>query len=214
MKAAIFDLDGTLLDSMWIWEKLVDNYLESIGVEPPTNLRDTLKKLSLLEGCYYIQEKCKINKSPEEINEEIENILAGYYAEKFLLKPYAIEILEELRNRSIRICLATATADHLVALAFKRLGIAEYFEFIQTSNNVGVGKKEPKFFEIAIERLNIDPKDIWVFEDALHCIISAKKCNLNVVALPDDSAKEDLDEIKKIADIYIDDLSQLNINSI
>lgn len=214
MKAAIFDLDGTLLDSMWVWDKLATNYLVSLGVEPPDNLRDSLKKLSLLEGCHYIKERVSVKKSAEEMNEDIENILDDYYANKFELKPYVLEILEELKKRSVKMCLATATDDKLVLKAFERLKIGGYFDFIQTSNAIKIGKKDPRFFQLAIERLGFDAKDIWVFEDALHCVISAKKCGLNVVGIYDESEKEDTVEKKKNVDIYIENFSELIIDDL
>lgn len=210
VKAAIFDLDGTLLDSMWLWKSLAHNYLKSIDIKPPDDLRETLKKLSLLEGCHYIKDRFQLSKTPEDINDEMEELLESHYANHFKLKPYVLETLKEFKNRNIRMCLATATADNLVAKALERLEIGDYFEFIQTSNNVGIGKSNPEFFQVVINRLDIEPKDIWVFEDALHCMISANKCGLKVVALQDDSAESDLEEIKKLADIYIEDLSKLD----
>ena len=209
MKAAVFDLDGTLLDSMWLWKSLANNYLKSIDIEPPEDLRETLKKLSLLEGCHYIKDRFQLSKTPEEINDEMEELLESHYANHFLLKPYVLETLKDFKNRNIRMCLATATADNLVIKALERLEIGDYFEFIQTSNNIGIGKSNPEFFQAVIKRLDIEPKDIWVFEDALHCMISAKKCDLNIVALMDDSAISDRQAIEKVANICIDDFSQL-----
>lgn len=214
MKAAIFDLDGTLLDSMWLWEELATNYLVSLGVKLPDNLRESLKKLSLLEGCYYIKSSILVEKSAEDMNEDMENILEDYYTNKFELKPNVIDTLDLLRKRNIKMCLATATDDKLVLKAFERLRIGGYFEFIQTSNTVRIGKKDPRFFELAIERLGYNPKDIWVFEDALHCIVSAKKCGLNVVGVYDESGKEDTEEIKKHVDIYIDNFNDLIIDEL
>lgn len=214
MKAAIFDMDGTLLDSMWIWEKLAYNYLESIDIVPPNDLREKLKPLSLLEGCYYMKDKFKLQMSAEQINHEMEKLLEIYYAEKFELKPYAKEVLDKLKTNNIKMCLATATADNLVSMALKRLGIENYFKFIQTSNNAGIGKQNPEFFKMVIKKLNFDARDIWVFEDALHCIKSAKECGLNVVAVKEDSAKKDLEEIKKNADIFINDFNDLKIENL
>lgn len=214
MKAAIFDMDGTLLDSMWVWEKLAHNYLESIDVVPPSDLRENLKPLSLLEGCYYMKDRFKLQKSAEEINQEMEKLLESYYAEKFELRPYVIELLDKLKDNNVKMCLATATADHLVSKAFKRIGIEDYFEFIQTSNNTGIGKQDPEFFRIAISKLNVEPKDIWVFEDALHCIKSAKKCDLKVVAIKEDTALDDLEEIKKYADILINEFNELKFEDL
>lgn len=214
MKAAIFDLDGTLLDSMWVWEDLVDDYLSGMGIKSPEGMRDVLKKLSLLEGCHYLKDILNLEKSAEDINEDMERILESYYRDKLLLKPYVFETLESFKNRGVKMILATATDDALVAQTFSRIPVGHYFSFIQTSNALGIGKKDPRFFQIAIERLDEKPEDIWVFEDALHCMISAKKCNLKVVALKDDSNKDDWDEIVKVADITIDDLFCLDIDEL
>ncbi|MGN9163761.1 HAD family hydrolase [Tissierellaceae bacterium HCP3S3_D8] len=214
MKAAIFDLDGTLIDSMWLWRDLANNYLLSIGVEPPEDLRESLKELSILEASFYMKDRFNLKKSPEEINSEIESILTDYYANRFELKPHVLEVLNTLKKRNIKICVATATDDRLALSVLNRLGIKDYFEFIQTCNSTGLGKNESKFFQVAVDRLEVEPEETWVFEDTLHCMISAKKCGLNVVAIKDDSALMDIDEIKRIADIFIDDFSKLEVENL
>ena len=214
MKAGIFDLDGTLIDSMGLWESLADNYLLSIGIEPPKDLGESLKELTLEESTFYMKKRFKLKSTPYEIKRDIEKILADYYANRFQLKPYVLETLEEFKKRNIKMIIATATDEHLVSMVLDRHGIKDYFEFIQTSDNTGLSKGQPKFFQIAINSLGLDPKDIWVFEDALHCILSAKKCGLNVVAIRDESALLDLEEIKEVSDIYIDNFSQLEVEKL
>lgn len=212
MKAAIFDLDGTLIDSMWVWEGLASKYLQKIGIEAPEDLRESIKHYSLLEASHYMKDRFNIENSPEEINAHIEEILKGYYENEFQLKDNARELLEELKKRNIKMCVATATEDELAMSAMKRLEIDHYFEFLQTCNATGLQKGEKRFFEIAIERLNEEAKDIWVFEDAFHCIESAKSAKLNVVAIEDESAKEDRDRIKDIAKIYISNFKELELD--
>lgn len=214
MKASIFDLDGTLIDSMWLWESLADNYLLSIGIEPPKDLGESLKELTLKEASSYMKEIFNIQSTPYEINRDIENLLADYYANRLQLKPYVLKILEEFKNRNITMVIATATDKHLVSMVLKRYGIKDYFEFIQTSDNVGLSKGKPEFFQTVINRLGLGPKEIWVFEDALHCMISAKKCGLNIVAIKDESALSDLKKIKEISDIYIEDFNQLEVENL
>lgn len=214
MKAGIFDLDGTLIDSMWLWENLADNYLLSIGIEPPKDLGESLKELTLEESTFYMKKRFKLKSTPCEIKRDIEKILADYYANRFQLKPYVLETLEEFKKRNIKMIIATATDEHLVSMVLDRHGIKDYFEFIQTSDNTGLSKGQPKFFQIAINSLGLDPQDIWVFEDALHCILSAKKCGLNVAAIKDKSALSDLEKIKEISDIYIDNFSQLEVEKL
>lgn len=217
MKAAIFDLDGTLIDSMGVWENLADDYLLSIGIEPPKNLRESLKELTLKESILYMREKFKIRSTHYEINRDMEKLLADHYANHIQLKPYVSEVLLEFKHKNIIMVLATATDEHLVSMVLNKHSIKGYFKFIQTCSNVGLSKREPEFFQIIIDRLKSDTKDeldtedIWVFEDALHCILSAKQCGLNVVAIEDESSLSDLEKIKEISDIYIDDFSQLDI---
>lgn len=209
MKAAIFDMDGTLLDSMWLWRGLAEKYLVSMGIKIPTELEETLTKLTLLEASSLIKERFQLKGTPHEIRDEMKTPLADYYGNKFQLKPYSLDTLENFKNKGIRMCLATATDDELTLMALDRLGITHYFEFVQTCKNTGLNKGQPEFFQMAIDRLGIEPKDIWVFEDALYCIVAAKKTGLNVVAVKDDTAIKDIQEIKNLADIYIDDLSYL-----
>ncbi len=214
MKGAIFDLDGTLLDSMWLWESLADNYLLSIGIEPPKDLGESLKVLTLKEACFYIKERFRLKDTPDEINQDMEKLLADYYSNRLQLKLYVLEILEEFKSRNIKMAIATATDEHLVSMVLNRYGIKDYFEFIQTVENVGLSKSQPKYFEIAINRLGLKSEEVWLFEDALHCIVSAKKAGLKVVAVKDKSALDDLEKIKKLADIYIEDFSQLEVDKL
>lgn len=211
MKAVIFDLDGTLVDSMWLWESLADNYLLSIGIEPPKDLGEILKELTLKEAAFYMKERFNIESTPHEINEDMGNLLADYYANRLQLKPYVLEVLKEFKNRNIIMVIATATDEHLVEAVLNRHDIGDYFEFIQTCNNIGLSKGQPEFFQIIIDRLKLDPKEMWVFEDALYCMVSAKKAGLNIVAVEDKSSLSDLEKIKKISDMYIENFSQLEV---
>ncbi len=214
MKAGIFDLDGTLIDSMWLWESLAENYLLSIGIEPPKDLSESLKELTLKEASFYIKERFELKSTPYEINKDMEKLVVDYYSNHVKLKPYVLEILKAFKSKNIKMAIATATDSHLVSMALNRHGIKDYFDFIQTAENVGLSKSKPDFFRVAVNRLELEPQEIWVFEDAFHCILSAKKCDLNVVAVRDESALSDLKKIKEIADIYIDDFSQLEVEKL
>lgn len=214
MKAAIFDLDGTLVDSMGLWENLADYYLLSIGIEPPKDLSRALSELTVDEGILYLKRRFNLKSTIEEVNQSLEDILIDHYKNKIQLKPYVREILEKFKSKNIIMALATATDEYFVSMVLNRYGIRKYFTFIQTSQNVGLSKSQPEFFQIAIERLGVEPEKIWVFEDALHCMVSAKECGLNIVAVEDKWAFPDLKEIKEISDIYIENFSQLEVEKL
>lgn len=214
MKAGIFDLDGTLVDSMWMWKNLADIYLLSIGIEPPKDLEEALNKLTLNESAFYMKERFNIEATPYEISQNMEYIISFYYNNRFQLKPYVLEMLEEFENNDITMVIATATDEHLTESFLNRYGIRDYFEFIQTCDNTGLSKGQPEYFQTAIDRLKLNPQEIWVFEDALHCMVSAKKTGLNVVAVEEKYFLSDLERIQEIADIYIEDFSQLEIEKL
>lgn len=204
MKYAIFDLDGTLLDSMWVWETLAYNYLISRGVEAPEDIREKLREYSLREASDVLKEMYSLPESGEEINDQMEKVLEEYYYEKIGLKEGVREVLQALNNEGIGMCAATATADHLAKAALQRLGIDGYFDFLQTCKSTGIEKYRPEFYQLILDRVDEKPEDVWVFEDALHSMEAAKKLGIRVAAIRDRSAEIDWEEIGEIADIVFD----------
>lgn len=204
MKAAIFDLDGTLLDSMWVWERLAYDYLKSRGIDAPKDIRRTLKEYSLREASDVLKEMYDFPESGEEINNQIEKILEEYYFKKIQLKEGAKELLDTLHNEGVSMFAATATADHLAKGVMDRLGISKYFDFLQTCKNTGIEKYKPEFYQLLLDRIGELPENIWVFEDAVHSMKAAKELNIKVAAIKDESAKVDWKEIGEVADIVFE----------
>lgn len=204
MKFAIFDLDGTLFDSMWVWETLAYDYLKSRGIDAPEDIREKLKEYSLRESSDILKEMYGLPESGEELNDQMEKVLEKYYFEKIQLKEGAREVLQNLQDSGVKMCAATATADHLAKGAMERLQIDGYFEFLQTCKSTGIEKYKPEFYQLILDRVDENTEDIWVFEDALHSMEAAKKLGIKVVAIKDRSARIDWEEIDEIADIAIE----------
>jgi len=203
-KGAIFDLDGTLLDSMPFWENLGSEYMKAKGINPPKNIDEILKPMSLNQSAQYLKEEYHISGSEDEIIDEILGMIEDHYFLKVPLKAGVLPFLERLHKENVRMCIATATDHELAKAALERLDVLQYFDFIFTCYDAGVGKNTPEFFLKVLELLNTPKGETVVFEDALHAIKSAKAAGLFVVAVYDKSSCEEQEEIKAIADIYLD----------
>lgn len=211
IKGAIFDVDGTLLDSMEIWEDVAIRYLKSIGVEAEPDLPEVMFTMSLPEGAAYVKEHYRLTRETDEIIQGVLDIIRKYYEETAPLKPGVTKILEELSGKRIPMTVATSNNKEEVEAAFKRLGIASYFSRIFTCEEVGAGKTRPDIYMKAAEYMGTRPEETVIFEDVLHAIRTAKKAGFLAVGLYDEASKADQEEIKKEADWYAKSMEGLDI---
>lgn len=203
-KGAIFDMDGTLLDSMPLWENLAQRYLEQKGVTHITeDLSNHFKDMSFKEVALYFQTHYGIKESEAEITLGIQALIEEEYRDRIPLKPGARIFLEKLHQKGTSLCIATANFPHLTKLAIKRLGIDHYFKDIITCMDLGLDKNRPEFFLRILDILKTPLHETLVFEDALYAISSAKKAGFPVVAVFDESAARDISAIQSIADKYL-----------
>ena len=206
ISGAIFDLDGTLLDSMWIWASIGEKYLRSVGYEPKENLNDTFRAFNLYQAaCYYISEY-GVTLSVDEIMNGINAMVEKYYRNEVVLKTGVAEFLKQLSENGVRMCIATATDKYLVEAALERCGISKYFSDIFTCTSVGHGKDEPVIYREALKHLGTDKSETVVFEDSLHALATAKADGFITTAIFDCHEKNQ-SELKKLADYYISDYS-------
>ena len=166
LKGAILDFDGTLFDSMFIWDTAGEVYLRSIGIEPKEDLQKVLKPMSLLQSATYIQEKYSIPLTIEEIMDDINRTVEDFYFHTVQPKEGVIAHLEQMKAHGIKMCIATATDRYQVEAALKRCGMESFFSEIFTCTDVGHGKDEPIIFQKAMEYLGTTKADTVVFEDA------------------------------------------------
>lgn len=206
IKGAIFDVDGTLLNSMCIWENVGEKYLRSIGIEPDKNLREKVKEFSLYQTACYFKSEYGVTLSTDEIMNGINKLIEDFYLSTAELKDGVAEFLKELNEQNVKMCVATATEKYLVENALKRCGVLDYFSEIFTCNIVGHGKDEPIIYREAAKHLNVAKKDIIIFEDAFYAIKTAKADGFTVAAVYDSSETKE-NEIKAISDFYFSDFS-------
>lgn len=200
IKGAIFDLDGTLLDSMSIWENVGEDFLRSLGKEPRENLNETFKTFSPEQSARYYIDNYDVDMSVDEIINGINKIIEDFYINTVPLKTGVSEFLRNLHAHNIKMCVATVTDKNLADAALTRLGVRKYFSDIFT----GFSKEEPYIYRLAQKHLAFPKNQIIVFEDALHALKTANKDNFITAGIYDTYEKNQT-EIKNIADIYIQD---------
>ena len=208
IRGAIFDVDGTLLDSMFIWDTIGETYLRSIGYQPKENLNETFKNMSLHQAARYYQTEYGVTQSIDEIMDGVNAMLERYYRFEVPLKPGAAELLERLRQNGVKLCIATATDRHLVEAALDRCGVLSCFGEIFTCNEVGHGKDEPDIFEAALRSLGTRREETLVFDDALYAVRTAKEAGFPVAAVYDSHERSQA-EVRARSDLYLEDLTQL-----
>ena len=207
---AIFDADGTLLDSMSVWDTIGEDYLRGIGYTPRENLSETFRSMSLLQAARYYQNEYGVRLSVEEIMSGVNELLERFYRDEVLLKPGARGFLRELSARGVRLCVATATERPLVEAALRRCGVLGYFDGVLTCTDVDSGKDKPLIYRRALRCVGEDrPSSVVVFEDALHALRTAKADGFPVAAVYDSHEKRQ-DELKALADFYLTDFTDFD----
>ena len=209
MKAtcAIFDFDGTLFDSMFIWDSVGEIYLRALGKEPKPSMREDVRALSLYQSACYFQQVYDLPLSVEEIMTGINQSIEHFYLHEVLPKPGVAEFLKRMKKTEISMCIATASDRYQIEAALSRCGMEHVFDAIFTCSEVGHGKDEPIIFRKAMEHFGADRSSTVVFEDAIHAIETAKADGFAVVAVFDHSEKRQT-EIRDLADCYISDFGQ------
>mgnify|MGYP003291478695 FL=1 len=198
---AIFDMDGTLIDSMVFWKNLATEYLSSKGVRQiPEDIPERIKPMTMSESAALFQQEFGLSGDPEA---EMNAMMDAHYRNDIPLKPGVREYLQMLRSRGVRMCVASATAEHLMEACLKRLGVRDCFAFLLSCETVGAGKRSPLVYQESAKRLHAAPEDVAVYEDALYALQTAKAAGYYVVGVYDDSAAKNWQTIEGIADEVI-----------
>lgn len=210
-KAAIFDLDGTLIDSMGVWEKIDIAFLSKRNLPVPDHYIKEICARSFQEAAEYTIKLFHLEESvPSLINEW--NSMAVYeYGHSIKLKPYAREYLFKLKARGIKLGTATCLPKVLSEPVLKNNGIYDLFDIQCSADEVKCGKNSPDIFYLAAEKLGVAPEDCIVFEDLLPGIISAKATGMTVFCIHDPYSEGHAEEIQKIADGYLYDFENAPI---
>jgi beta-phosphoglucomutase-like phosphatase (HAD superfamily) len=205
MRACIFDLDGTLLDSMDVWGKIDVDFLQKRGFAVPSDYMDSISSMSFTECAVYTIGRFNLPDSVDGLMREWTDMAAYAYGHTVLMKPFAKEYLSVLRERGLKLAVATSLAAELYEPALRGQGIYDWFQAICNSEEVGCGKSQPDIFLLAAQKLGVLPGDCMVFEDILPAVKSAKNAGMKVCGVYDKAAANDWERIKETADYAIID---------
>lgn len=209
IKGLIFDLDGTLLDSMDCWENIDRSFLIENDIVPPNGISDIVKKMSIQSSAMYFKTQFSLKLSCQEIIDRIEEMVTDQYFNTIPLKNGAYELVHNFKKAGYIMCIATATYNRLADAALKRLGIYECFEFVLTSTDIGSSKEKPDIYLKAAEKMNCSINDSLVVEDSLHCIETAANAGFHTIAVYDKTADREWDEISAKAWRSVKNLNEI-----
>ena len=197
----IFDMDGTLVDSMVYWKHLAAEFLESKGVlEISPTVLERIKPMTMTESAALFIQEYGLPGTPESVAAEMNAMMDEHYHRDIPLKSGAAAYLEALHRRGVTMCVASATAEELMNACLTRLGVAHYFSFLLSCETVGTGKNRPDVYLEAARRLGVQAEDIAVFEDALYAAKSARQAGFYTIAVRDDSNQPHWETLTALAD--------------
>lgn len=208
-KGAIFDLDGTLLDSMHIWHDVDEEFFRRRNLKVTPEYIEIIKNMHLKAAAVYTKEKYNIKEDIDEIVDEWLDLCTQGYLNNVDLKPGVFEYLEALHKKGVKMAFATASEKQVCEGVLKKHKIFDFFSSFAYVSEINIGKTEPDIYLLAAERIGVNPEDCIVFEDIIEGICGAKKGSFTVCGVYDKSSDKDQEVIKETADYYINSFEEL-----
>lgn len=214
MKAALFDCDGTMLDSMPMWTNLSMDVMADYGIDLPREVERQTASMSHLDAARFYAKKYFNGQHVEDLQKRFSDHLYRAYHEQLQLKPGVRNLLDELHSRGIPMAVASSTDEALLLDCFDRLNLRSYFQFVQTVDNCGYSKDSDGYFATAVRAFGLRPQEIVFFDDALYAIKRAKACGLVTVAVEDADNADQMDLIKASGDYFISNAAQVDVEAL
>lgn len=205
IKAAIFDLDGTLIDSLGVWGEIDVKFLAKRGLEVSPDYADKISAMRFEDAARYTKERYGFSDTVEEILREWNELALREYSNNIKLKPFALGYLRKLRENGYILAVATTLIELLYTPVLKNNGIYEFFDFICSTDDIEKSKEHPDIYHHAAKNLGVSPEECVVFEDVYPAIQSAKSAGMTVYAVYDKYSEKYIDEIKELSDGIIYD---------
>ncbi len=203
IEAVIFDLDGTLMDSMWLWGDIDIEFLGRFGYPVPDDLPGKIEGMSFTETAQYFKDRFALPCSVDEIRQEWNRMAFQKYSAEVPLKPGAADFLHWLRKQHIRTAIASCSSHELIQACLAGNQAEDLFDLIVTSCEAGKGKPAPDVYLFTAGRLGISPEHCLVFEDVPSGILAGKNAGMRVCAVEDAYSVSRREDIRALADYYI-----------
>lgn len=209
IKAVLFDLDGTLIDSMSVWKKIDIEFLGYYGLELPKDLQSSIEGMSFTETAEYFKKRFQFKETVEEIKNIWNQMAYEHYTTNIPLKEGVLPFLQYLRKSGIKTGIATSNSIALVQGVLESKGIDHLFDTIMTACEVKAGKPSPEVYLKTAKRLQVKPEECLVFEDIPMGILAGKNANMKVCTIYDDYSKEQDLKKRNLADYYINTFKEV-----
>lgn len=210
IKAVIFDLDGTLIDSMWLWKAIDIDYLAKHGYELPEDLQDQIEGMSFTETAYYFKNRFNIADEVEDIKSEWNELAGEYYHHKVTVKPNVSEFLKALKQSNIKMGIGSSNSKELIQMMIDKFEWHDYFDSVRSSCEVAKGKPSPDIYLKVAQDICVEPAFCLVFEDVISGIQAGKAAGMQVCAVYDEASVHQDEQKKLLADYYIDGFHELS----
>ncbi len=208
-EAVIFDMDGSLVDSMWVWKDIDIEYLGRFGLDIPDDLQQEIEGMSFTETARYFRDRFGLDRSVEQIRADWNEMAWDKYRSRVMLKPGAREFLDYCRSQGIKLGIATSNSREIVDMVMEARGVSDYFSCITTACEAKKGKPAPDVYLLTAQQLSVDPKNCLVFEDIVFGIQAGKAAGMEVCAVDDAYSAYQEAEKRSLADYYIKDFREI-----
>lgn len=195
-KAIIFDMDGTMVDSLGVWAESDRIFLNRLGYEYDPSVSEAMKTMHYVSACEYLKKRFGIPMSAEDIGTDIMEIVKGKYVNEIPLKDGVFEFMQRQKEKGVKMCVATSNDKRLAEAALKSLGVYDMLEFIITSDEIGCGKESPVIFEKCAEMMGAVSSETAVFEDSVHAAESAYGAGFYTVGVYEENFSDDFEKLK------------------